>query len=115
MSWRTAPQFTDRHSLGGWVVRSPLGRELCHPDILDSHRFLNLGRFLLPAVALDFQSHALVAAVGRPTATVDQRILGQSKDVEDAGFNVFVPTLGEWDLWLFLLAGHFIVQRIGSL
>ena len=47
--------------------------------------------------------------------TVDQRILGQSKDAEDAGFNVFVPTLGERDLRLFLLAGHFIIQGVGSL
>ncbi|MCH8044306.1 MAG: hypothetical protein IID44_11370 [Planctomycetes bacterium] len=41
--------------------------------------------------------------------------LGQSKDVEDAGFDVFLPTLGEWDLWRFLLAGHFIIQGIDAL
>ncbi|MCH8044542.1 MAG: hypothetical protein IID44_12580 [Planctomycetes bacterium] len=46
---------------------------------------------------------------------VDQGILGQSKDAQDAGFNVFVPTLGERDLRLFLLAGHLFIQRIDSL
>jgi hypothetical protein len=54
----------------------------------------------------------LVGAVGRPTATVGQGILGQRDDVEDGGFDVGWPAFREWNLRLLALAGH---QRDTSL
>jgi hypothetical protein len=56
--------------------------------------------------SLAWKANPLVGAVGRPTATVRQGILGQSNDVEDSGFDVCAPALGEWDLRLLVLAGH---------
>jgi hypothetical protein len=103
-------QFEDRHALGGWEVRSPLGVDLRHADILDAYLLAAQGHFLLEAVALGFQPNALLAAVGRPTATVGQGLLTQGDDVQDRGFDVGAPTLGERDFRLLVLAGHFRLQ-----
>jgi hypothetical protein len=108
-------QFEDRHTLGGWVVRSPLGVDLRHPDILDAYLLATQGHFLLEAVALGFQPNPLVGAIGRPTATVGQGILTQSDDVQDSGFDVSAPAFGERDFRLLVLAGHFRLQGRGFL
>jgi hypothetical protein len=57
-------EFQDRHAFRGWVVRSPLGIELCHPDILDADLLPEQGHFLFEAVTVGFQPDALVRAVG---------------------------------------------------
>ena len=97
-------QFENRHPLGGRVVRPPLGIDLRHPDILDAYLLPTQGHFLLEAIALGFQPNPLVAAVGRPATAVGQGILGQSDDVENSGFDVGAPSLGERDFLRLALA-----------
>jgi hypothetical protein len=92
-----------------------LGSDLCHPHILDTDRFPKQGHFLLKAVALGFQTHPLIAAVGRPATTVGQGISGQGDDLEGSGFDMGAPSLGERDFRGLALAGHLDLQGNVSL
>ncbi len=109
------PEFEDSHPLGGRIVRPPGWSHLAHPCVLDPKLLLTQGQFLLQAVVLGFQANPLVAAVGRPTATVHQGVLGQSNDVEDSEFAVCAPASREWDLRLLVSAGHLGLQGAACL
>jgi len=65
-----------------------------------------LSHFLRQAVVVSLESDALVGAVGGPASAIGEGILGQGEDVEDGGFDVFAPALGEWIVRGFTLVGH---------
>ena len=105
-------KFQDCHSLRGWVVRSPPGIDLCHADVFDANLLTKLSHFLGQTVVLGLQPDPLVAAVGGPVPPVGQGILCEGDYMENGGFDVGAPVLGEWDLWGVSLAGHLDLEGI---
>ena len=71
-----------------------------------------LSHFRRQTVVLSLQPDPLVGAIGGATPTVGHGILSPSDDVEDRGFNVGVPALGERDLRGLALTGHVDLERI---
>ena len=81
----------------------------------DNHSAFRWAADLVDAERASSMLALLLVDIGRPTATVRQGILGQSNDVEDSGFDVCAPALGEWDLRLLVLAGHLGLQGTACL
>ena len=61
----------------------------------DANFLAEQGHFLDQAIVLSFEPHPLVAAVGGPTPAVDQGILSQSDYMDNSGFDVGAPALGQ--------------------
>lgn len=105
-------KFQDCHSLRGWVVRSPPGIDLCHADVFDANLLTKLSHFLGQTVVLGLQPDPLVGAVGGPAPTVGQGVLCEGDYMENGGFDVGAPVVGEWDLRGFSLAAHLDLEGI---
>jgi putative transposase len=70
---------------------------------------------LIRLIEFGFEPNSRVDAIHRPTATVGQGILCQGNDVENSGFDVYAPPLGERDFRGLALAGHLGLQGVALL
>jgi len=88
------PQFKDGHTLGGRIVRAPVGGNLSHACVFDTEFLTQEGNLGPRLLELCRQTCAGVKAPGSPRPRVDTCEPGQGDDVEQGGLDVAVPVTG---------------------
>jgi len=95
----------------GRIVRAPVGGNLGHAGVFDAEFFAQEGNLGPRLLELCRQTGACVKASGGPRPRVDTGESRQGDDVEQGGFDVAVPVIGEKQVRTTVVLGQISLRK----